>query len=399
MIRAPLSRPSLTLALTAAVASLVLGGVACVSSSLGAFDSGIPVGREVALEVVSAGTWATALVSTNDGRVFYAERNTGRVRAIQNGALVDAAVFDFDVNAVGDRGLMGLALHPDFSGNGRIYAFYALSGTAGDTFQNDSIIDYRIVYFTVDGVTATSGEILVFSIPASEAFIRLGGPIAFGPDGMLFAAIGDQVTGDAAQNPDSLLGKILRLTDDGMTPADNPTPNSPVYASGVSDPRGITFDIQTPNGYVSEQQIGPLGPADLPGGGNELNLLAPGANYGWPAVTGLANTAAEQAFVAANPAYREPILARANLLTRAFAGLAVNPSGRYGGTSASALFLADDGPDSLFQLTLTTDRTGVTSETFFSLAGLGLATDITFTPAGTLYIATQTGVLRAVPIR
>ncbi|RIJ59927.1 PQQ-dependent sugar dehydrogenase [Clavibacter phaseoli] len=152
-----------------------------------------------------------------------------------------------------------------------------------------SSTDNRIVRMDVTGEPGSLGlgaaEDVVTGIPRDTT--HNGGRIAFGPDGMLYATTGDANLRDAAQDPISLAGKILRLTPDGQGPEDNPTPGSPVYSMGHRNPQGIAWDAE---GNLWAAEFG----QDT---WDELNLIEPGGNYGWPVVEGATDDAADDAYI------------------------------------------------------------------------------------------------------
>src|SRR5262249_3475892 len=128
----------------------------------------------------------------------------------------------------------------------------------------------RITRFTLGGTE----QVIVRGI--NKAVYHDGGRLAFGPDGMLYATTGDATKKDDAQNLGSLNGKILRMRPDGSVPPDNPFPNSLVYSSGHRNVQGITWDS------AGRLWAAEFGQDAL----DEVNLIQPGGNYGWPAVEG-----------------------------------------------------------------------------------------------------------------
>lgn len=231
-----------------------------------------PAAFQPRVEVVATGLevpWALAFAP--DGRIFLTER-PGRIRVIEGGQLRPEPVATLPVAAIGEGGLMGLALDPNFTQNGYLYVMY--------TYRAGTALRNRISRLTLRGQTAGEEVVLIEDIPG--AGIHNGGRLAFGPDGKLYATTGDATQRDRAQRLDSLAGKILRLNPDGSVPADNPFPGSYVYSYGHRNPQGLAWHPTTGQLYSTEH--GPSGEMGLCCQ-DELNLIQPGANYGWPVVT------------------------------------------------------------------------------------------------------------------
>lgn len=231
-----------------------------------------PAAFQPRVEVVATGLevpWALAFAP--DGRIFFTER-PGRIRVIEGGRLRPEPVATLPVAATGEGGLMGLALDPNFAQNGYLYVMY--------TYRSGNALRNRISRLTLRGQTAGEEVVLIEDIPG--AGIHDGGRLAFGPDGKLYATTGDATQRDLAQRLDSLAGKILRLNPDGSVPADNPFPGSYVYSYGHRNPQGLAWHPTTGQLYSTEH--GPSGEMGLCCR-DELNLIRPGANYGWPVVT------------------------------------------------------------------------------------------------------------------
>ncbi|MFQ6059037.1 MAG: PQQ-dependent sugar dehydrogenase [Anaerolineae bacterium] len=213
--------------------------------------------------------WALAFAP--DDRLFFTER-PGRVRVMVEGQLRREPVAELPVAAVGEAGLMGLALDPDFASNGYLYVMY--------TYRADGGLRNRISRLTLRGDRAGDEVVLLDGIPG--AGIHDGGRLKFGPDGKLYATTGDAANGELAQRLDSLAGKVLRLNPDGSVPNDNPFPGSPVYSYGHRNPQGLAWQPATGALFITEH--GPSGEMGLCCR-DEINLIEPGANYGWPLVT------------------------------------------------------------------------------------------------------------------
>ncbi len=222
-------------------------------------DPEIPVnGRVLEVTTIAEDLQAPWEVAFAGDRVFVTERDQGRVLELVDGD--QSELRSFEVDATGEGGLLGMAPSPDFEDNGQLYVYLTTSA------------DNRVLRFSTDN-PGQSEEILT-GIPSHS--IHNGGRIAFGPDDHLWIATGDAGTPDRSQDPDSLAGKILRVTADGSIPDDNPFADSPVYALGLRNVQGLAWngDDQL---YATE-----FGP-DVD---DEINRIEAGENYGWPEVTG-----------------------------------------------------------------------------------------------------------------
>ncbi len=223
-------------------------------------------GTRVAVQVVATNLdvpWS--LVFAPDGRLFVSER-PGRVRIIENGRLLPAPALTLDdVNAMGEGGALGLALHPQFASNRFVYLLYTARLPGGG--NENRVVRYREVGNTL-------GEPRVIVDRMAAASIHNGGRIRFGPDQKLYVTMGDAANAALSQDLASLNGKILRVNDDGTLPSDNPMP-SPVYLSGHRNPQGI--DWHPVSGDLWESEHGNVG-------NDEVNRIEPGRNYGWPVI-------------------------------------------------------------------------------------------------------------------
>jgi glucose/arabinose dehydrogenase len=200
--------------------------------------------------------WDLAIVA--DERLVVTERDTGRLLEIDPDGGGTAELRTFEVDATGEGGLLGLAVHPDDD-----TVLYAYLTTAGDN---------RVVRFDLDD----DGEAQPIVTDIPKASIHNGGRIAFGPDGMLYVATGDAADTDLPPDPSSLAGKILRVSPEGEVPDDNPDPGSPIYSLGHRNVQGLAWDA---NGHLWAAELGP----DVD---DEINRIEPGEDHGWPEVTG-----------------------------------------------------------------------------------------------------------------
>jgi len=169
----------------------------------------------------------------------------------------------------GEGGLLGLALHPRFSENNWIYLYLTTAQEGGLT--------NRVERYTFSNGSLSDRRVIIESIPGAAN--HDGGRIAFGPDGMLYIATGDAGSAERAQDTNSLAGKILRLTEDGSIPADNPLGNA-VYSYGHRNVQGLAWDSR---GQLWATEHGRSG---VQSGYDEVNKIVKGANYGWPQIQG-----------------------------------------------------------------------------------------------------------------
>lgn len=217
-----------------------------------------------------------SIVWTPDGRMFFTERE-GRVRVYQNGKLRPAPLFTVpDVEPSGESGLMSIALHPQFASNHLLYLSYAFKAADGQRV--------RVVRYRESPTGLTDRTVIVENIPAAQN--HAGCRLRFGPDNKLYITTGDATERELAQRLDSLAGKILRVNDDGTIPADNPfvgqqNARPEIWSYGHRNGQGI--DWQPGTNFLFETEHGPSG-FDGPGGGDEVNIIDKGKNYGWPVI-------------------------------------------------------------------------------------------------------------------
>lgn len=221
---------------------------------------------ELVLETVLTGLevpWG--LTFAPDGDMWLTER-PGRIRVLSSGVLHTLV----DTAAVGESGLHGIALHPAFPAEPYVFVYQTYA--AGKTLRNRVL---RLRY-DADSPALVDETVLLDDIPGAQ--IHDGGQLAFGPDGLLYITTGDAANPALAQNPDSLAGKVLRIAPDGTIPRDNPFgPDSPVWSYGHRNPQGLAFHPESGTLYSTEHGSNGL---------DELNLILPGRNYGWPEVRG-----------------------------------------------------------------------------------------------------------------
>ncbi|MER7013585.1 PQQ-dependent sugar dehydrogenase [Saccharopolyspora sp. NPDC000359] len=200
--------------------------------------------------------WGLAFLP--DGSALFTQRDTGQLMSLRDGQVTEVQEIEDSQPTNGEGGLMGLAVSPEFEADQTVFVFYSTS-------EDNRIAKLRL---------GEAPQPILTGIAKNR--FHNGGRLAFGPDGMLYAATGDALDRDSAQDPNSLNGKILRMTPDGAPAPGNPFGDSVVYSIGHRNPQGLDWD-----------DAGRLYSAEL--GDNtwdEVNLIEAGRNYGWPVCEG-----------------------------------------------------------------------------------------------------------------
>jgi glucose/arabinose dehydrogenase len=334
--------------------------------------------------------WGMTLLP--DGRTILITERPGRLRIVRDGVLDPAPVAGVPaVNPTFIGGLNDVAIHPAFATNRFVYVSYAKDGDRGVTLA--------VARGRLDGSTLTEvrdifvAEAWEVAGGATSGGGTFGGRMIFGPDGLLYVTVGDRdvrvLTDDPtvrlrAQNLRSHTGKVLRLRDDGTVPKDNPFVGKPgalpeIFTYGHRNAYGLAFHPQT--GALWECEFGPMG-------GDELNVLIAGRNYGWPLVSMGRNYSGTQ--VSEQPWWQ------AGIEMPAYAwNPSVNPTNIlfYTGTQfagwRNSLLVAGLGSKQLQRLTL--NKQGLVIGRPESMLGqLGLRfRDIRQGPDGALYVLTE----------
>src|SRR5512139_574154 len=285
--------------------------------------------------------WGLAFLP--DGSALVSERDTGRVKAVTPSGRVTTVGRVQGVDGRGEGGLLGLALSPSYPKDRALFAYF----TAGD--------ENRIARMTYDG-QALSGQRTIFGgIPAGG--IHNGGRIAFGPDGFLYVGTGEAGLRDPAQDRSSLGGKILRITADGKPAPGNPFGDSPVYSYGHRNVQGLAWDAQ---GRLWASEFGQ-------NTWDELNLIRPGRNYGWPRVEGRAR----------DPRYVDPV--------RQWSTDEASPSGV--AVAGNAVYLAALRGARLWQVPLPAGRPGKSRA--FLTGDYGRLRTVALAPDASLWVMTS----------
>ncbi|MCC7154225.1 MAG: PQQ-dependent sugar dehydrogenase [Bryobacterales bacterium] len=257
------------------LAHICLAAAAVVSIQQRSPAAGLPAGFTETL-VAGGLDSATAMTLAPDGRIFICEQG-GALRIVRNGVLLPKPFVTMNTQALGERGLLGVTTHPAYATNGWVYVYHTMLTPN---------IHNRVTRFTANGDhPVVNSKTVIFDLDdLSAATNHNGGAIHFGRgDGKLYVAAGENGISANAQSLTNVLGKILRLNDDGSIPFDNPFYNQAsgrnraIWVLGLRNP--FTFSFQPVTGRMFINDVGE-------GTWEEINEGIPGANYGWPVTEG-----------------------------------------------------------------------------------------------------------------
>ena len=271
--------PSSTILALVVAASFILVSACAIAANLPTGFTEVQVGGNLSGSL-------TAMAFAPDGRLFVCQQG-GQLRVIKNGVLLSTPFVSLTVDSSGERGLLGIALDPNFTTNHYLYVYYTVA---------TSPIHNRVSRFTAAGDTAAPGsEIIILNLDnLSSATNHNGGAIHFGPDGKLYIGVGENANGANAQSLSNLLGKMLRINADGIIPPDNPFYNTAtgnnraIWALGLRNPFTFAFQPGTTRLFIND-----VGESTY----EEINDGIAGSNYGWPITEGPTS----------NSAFRGPI--------------------------------------------------------------------------------------------
>lgn len=338
---------------------IALATAAILALSLAPALLAVPPGFVV--ETVNAGLATPVAVEfAPDGRIFYNELSAGRVRVIQNGTVLPTPFATIAVSTAGEKGLIGLALHPDFTNNGFVYICF--STPAGG---------HEIGRYTAVGNVGTAYTPIVANLPGSG--IHNGGNIAFGPDGKLYHSMGDNANSANSQNAGVYPGKIHRFNDDGTVPADNPYATGMLsrYCMGLRNSFDLAWNHSLAILYASENG---------PGSDDEVNRIVAGGNFGWPTL-----------MCAGNPSF----LAALTCWTPTVAptGIDAYEASQFGAEYLNDLFVADFNGGTIWRVDLTADGMAFQVRSVFHDES-GPVYDVVVGPEGFLYYTTDNSLRR-----
>jgi glucose/arabinose dehydrogenase len=234
------------------------------------FAADLPAGFSETL-IASGLDNPTAMAIASDGRIFVCQQ-TGELRVIRDRTLLSPPFLTVGVNSDGERGLLGVAIDPNFAVNPYVYVYYTTA---------EAPIHNRVSRFTASGDVAAAGsEVVLLELDTlSGATNHNGGGLHFGVDGMLYVAAGENANPSNSQTLDNLLGKMLRIRSDGTIPEDNPFyeiavgKNRAIWALGLRNP--FTFAVQPGSGRLFINDVGQ-------NAWEEINVGVAAGNYGWP---------------------------------------------------------------------------------------------------------------------
>ncbi|WP_199120176.1 PQQ-dependent sugar dehydrogenase [Pedobacter sp. ASV28] len=237
--------------------------------------------KELKSETIVTGLnmpWAMAFLP--DGRVLVTERG-GKLRLVKGGQLDPQEITGIPkVYYRGQGGLLDVVLHPNYKENGWIYMSYSSPKKDGET-GDDNGANTALMRAKLEGHTLTNIEHLYKASPNVKAGVHFGGRILFDKKGYVFLSLGERGQKENAQNLGKAQGKIVRLHEDGRIPTDNPFVKTKdalpeIWSYGHRNPQGLVMHPTT--GVIWEHEHGPQG-------GDELNVIEKGKNYGWPLIT------------------------------------------------------------------------------------------------------------------
>ena len=302
------------------------------------------------VEVLATNLEKPRAISFGDDRIFVTEK-IGKIKVIQNDALLDEPLATLRTADVFDGGLLGIETHPNFANNHYLYVYY--------TYEEDGNLWNKILRIKESQNKLEEADTIFDKIPGSK--FSNGGVIKFGPDGKLYVGTGSVSDSmHLSQELESFAGKILRLNDDGSIPNDNPFGDSPVFSLGFRNPQGMAWD-KSENLYVTD-----FGPTK----NDEINIVYSGKNYGWPSQE-CSGGGFEDAIVCYDPSI-EP------------GGIVIYSGGKF--ELGGHLIMASLRSSHLYQLEI--NEEGLVSQKSI-LSGIGRIRDVIEGPDENLYVITS----------
>lgn len=315
-----------------------------------------------------------AVVTGPDGNIWVTEKE-GALKIFSPNFVLQTKLTGFPQFALfGEGGVLDLAFHPSFSSNGWVYIAYSVQNQKGEYLT-------RVNRFTYRGGQLTDHKV-IFDGPSGDVGVgtHFGCRLVFDDAGYLYASFGERRNMYKAQDMNEMHGKIVRLTADGGVPRDNPFGSgSPVYTLGHRNPQGLAIHPVSRRMYNSEH--GPSG-YDAPGGGDEINEIRAGANYGWW----------KYHHKLTDPGFQEPLLEYTPAI--APSGIAFYTGSKIASWSVTAttadLFVATLRGQHLLRVRI--DSQGrVVSQQKLLVGKYGRLRDVATSPTGTLLVISELG--------
>lgn len=354
-----------------AVAALSL---AAIGTTAPASSAGI---ASIGAELVAGGLDApVGFTFGPNHRIWYVEKNSGEIRILNTATGGDRLFRKVShVDGTGERGLLGIALHPNYPD--KPYVFVYTTRSVKGHLRN------QIVRYTSRGGHGL-GQKVVFSTPASSSPYHNGGRILFGPDRMLYAFVGEGHNPANAQDLGDDRGKVLRMTTTGGIPSDNPIGGSRIYSYGSRNSFGFAFDPET--GTLWETENGPEC-------NDELNLIRAGRNYGW----GPNETCSGQAPQNTNQDGPDPELPKLFYPTPiGITGMAFCEGCGLGAASEGAFFHGAVNNGQITRITLSAARDDITDHTLAYTDPAGSVISLEVGPDGALYFSDFSAIYKLV---
>ena len=278
----------------------------------------------------------TGIAFSSSGDMFVNER-PGRIRVVRDGELLASPLATIPTTTDGETGLLGIAIPPDEDADPYIYVFVTDPGGATNSVQRVSL-------------EGGEPEVVVRDLPASV--YHNGGGLDFDSAGSLYVSNGEQHSGDRAQDPNALGGKVYRFEPDGSIPSSNPfgTPANATFALGLRNPYGLAIDPVTDVPFVTENG---------PSSDDEINRIVPAGNYGWPEVQGTGEVE-EQSF---EGEYQAPLLNYPDIIVPT--GIAIAGIDDASGEVAGDLFFGTYGEGTIHKVRLDDRRRAAVSDDVF----------------------------------
>jgi len=316
-----------------------------------------PAVRDASLQVfpvVSGLGSPTTMAFIGPADMLVLQKNDGKVRRVTGGVLQNNPVLDVNVDNLSERGLLGIALHPNFPTSPFVY-LYLTESNNGAADSAGSAAANRVYRYTWNGIALTSPS-LILDLPVIPGPNHDGGVITFGPDGKLYVVIGDlnrngQLQNNSAGSAPDDTSVVLRVNADGSTPSDNPFfalggNVARYYAYGIRNSFGMAFDPVTDKLWMTEN-----GPGDF----DEINLVEPGFNSGWNQIKGPASNT-DNLVVLTGSNYSDPKFSWLN--TVGPTGIVFLNSAQLGAQSQLDAFVGDINNGNLYRFTPNAARDG-----------------------------------------